>query len=121
MSYRPTEPQFWSYADPDKARPSLPFLKEHFQSEGRLTEEQVSSFFNMYTGTARWREENGVDGWHSGTVTMCAMIAVSIFSRSCTIRLCLSFSSLVCSYYRFLGDIHSERDNPYSQARAEPD
>ncbi|KAF8586798.1 Metallo-dependent phosphatase [Ramaria rubella] len=41
VGYSPSEPQFWSYADPNKPLPSLAFLKEHFRAEGRLTEEQA--------------------------------------------------------------------------------
>ncbi|KAF8498274.1 Metallo-dependent phosphatase-like protein [Gautieria morchelliformis] len=48
-TYRPSEPQFWSYADPNSPRPSLSFLKDHFHSEGRLTEEQALYILNATT------------------------------------------------------------------------
>lgn len=35
----PTNDQFWS--PDDQSKPNLPFLKQHFYREGRLTEEQA--------------------------------------------------------------------------------
>ncbi|KAL1958642.1 hypothetical protein VTO42DRAFT_3985 [Malbranchea cinnamomea] len=49
----PTNENFWSPEDPTK--PNLPFLKQHFYREGRLTEEQALWIIN--TGTQLLRAE----------------------------------------------------------------
>ncbi|GJJ12971.1 hypothetical protein Clacol_007218 [Clathrus columnatus] len=40
-NFIPAERQFWSSSDPAHPKPSLSFLKTHFQAEGRLSEEQA--------------------------------------------------------------------------------
>lgn len=49
----PSDESFWSPDDPNK--PNLPFLKQHFYREGRLTEEQA--LWILKAGTEILRSE----------------------------------------------------------------
>ena len=49
----PTDEQF--YSGPDKSKPNLPFLKQHFCREGRLSNEQ--SLFILRKGAEVLRQE----------------------------------------------------------------
>ena len=90
VSHRPSERQFWSHADPKNLRPSLPFLKEHFQFEGRLTEEQV-----CFIAGAEEKSSALTSGLHFFAIVS----ELPHFLFFCT-----------------LGNIHPERDNTYPRA-----